>query len=50
MLQLLTIDPHAPDEFRANGAAINSDGFHASFHTRPGDGMYKPSADRIRIW
>ena len=50
MLQLLTIDPHAPDEFRANGAAINSDGFHASFHTSPGDGMYKPSADRIRIW
>jgi putative endopeptidase len=49
-LQLLTIDPHSPGEFRANGAAVNHDGFHRSFGTRPGDGMYKPIAERIRIW
>ncbi|HSI60191.1 MAG TPA: M13 family metallopeptidase [Ideonella sp.] len=49
-LQLLTIDPHSPTQFRANGAAVNHDGFHASFGTRPGDGMYKPSESRIRIW
>ena len=49
-LQLLTIDTHSPDQFRANGAAINADGFHESFGTKPGDKMYKPSEARIRIW
>lgn len=49
-LQLLTIDTHSPDQFRANGAAVNADGFHESFGTRPGDRMFKPSEARIRIW
>lgn len=49
-LQLLTIDPHSPPQFRANGAAVNHDGFHAAFGTRPGDGMFKAEAERIRIW
>jgi putative endopeptidase len=48
--QLLTIDPHSPEEFRANGAAVNHDGFHEAFATKPGDKMYKPSGERIRIW
>jgi putative endopeptidase len=49
-LQLLTIDPHSPPEFRANGAAVNHDGFHEAFKTKPGDKMFKSSDDRIRIW
>ncbi|HEY1129812.1 MAG TPA: M13 family metallopeptidase, partial [Roseateles sp.] len=49
-LRLLTADPHSPSEFRANGAAINHDGFHEVFRTRPGDKMFKPAAERIRIW
>ena len=49
-LQLLTVDSHSPDEFRANGAAVNADGFHESFGTKPGDRMFKPSEARIRIW
>ena len=49
-LQLLTTDPHSPSAFRANGAAVNHDGFHAAFETQPGDKMFKPPADRIRIW
>ncbi|WP_280153496.1 M13 family metallopeptidase [Piscinibacter sp. XHJ-5] len=49
-LHLLTIDTHSPDEFRANGAAVNSDGFHSTFGTKPGDKMFKPSEERIRIW
>ena len=50
VLQLLTMDPHSPAEFRANGAAVNHDGFHEAFGTRPGDKMFKPTGDRIRIW
>jgi len=49
-LQLLTIDPHSPTQFRANGAVVNQDAFHDTFHTKPGDGMYKPRDQRIRIW
>ena len=49
-LLLLTVDPHAPAEFRTNGAAVNHDGFHAAFATAPGDGMFKPADERIRVW
>ncbi|MDN3922081.1 M13 family metallopeptidase [Roseateles violae] len=49
-LQLLTIDPHSPPKFRANGAAVNHDGFHEAFGTKDGDGMFKPADKRIRIW
>jgi putative endopeptidase len=49
-LQLLTMDPHSPPEFRANGAAVNHDGFHQAFGTKPGDKMFKASDERIRIW
>ncbi len=49
-LQLLTIDPHSPPEFRANGAAVNHDGFHEAFGTKPGDKMFKAADERIRIW
>ena len=49
-LQLLTIDPHSPPEFRANGAAVNHDGFHEAFGTKAGDKMFKSPEERIRIW
>jgi len=49
-LQLLTIDPHSPARFRADGAAVNHDGFQQAFGTKPGDKMWKPSEQRIRIW
>lgn len=49
-LTLLTVDPHSPPAFRANGAAVNHDGFHEAFKTRQGDKMYKSPEDRIRIW
>jgi len=49
-LQLLTIDPHSPAEFRANGEAMNSDAFHQAFGTHPGDRMWKAPEDRIRLW
>ncbi len=49
-LQLLTIDPHSPGRFRADGATINADAFHDAFATRPGDRMWKAPADRLRLW
>ena len=50
LLQRITTDPHSPAEFRANGAAVNNDGFHEAFGTKPGDKMYKAPEARIRLW
>jgi len=49
-LQLVVVDPHSPAQFRADGASINSDGFHEAFGTKPGDKMWKAPADRLRLW
>jgi predicted metalloendopeptidase len=47
--QLLSVDPHAPAEFRAN-IARNLDEFHDAFATGPGDDLWLEPADRVRIW
>ena len=48
-LQLLTLDPHSPPEFRVN-VVRNIDAFHESFGTVPGDGLWLDPADRVAIW
>jgi putative endopeptidase len=49
MLQLLTVDPHSPAEFRAN-IVRNLDEYHEAFGTQPGDGLWLDPQDRVRIW
>ncbi|MEJ6004713.1 M13 family metallopeptidase [Paucibacter sp. AS339] len=49
-LQLLSSDPHAPNEFRANAPAMNLDAFHEAFKTAPGDALFKPATSRIQLW
>ena len=49
MLQLLTVDPHSPAEFRAN-IVRNLDEFVAAFDVQPGDGLWLDPEDRVRIW
>jgi putative endopeptidase len=48
-LQLLSVDPHAPAEFRAN-IVRNLDEFHAAYATSPGDALWIDPADSVRIW
>jgi endothelin-converting enzyme/putative endopeptidase len=48
-LQLLSVDPHAPPEFRAN-IVRNLDEFHDTFETSPDDGLWLDPALRVRIW
>lgn len=48
-LQLLTVDPHSPEEFRAN-IVRNLDEFVEAFDVRPGDGLWLEPEDRVRIW
>ena len=50
MLNRLVSDPHSPGNYRPVGSASNSDAFHETFNLKPGDKMYKPEAERIRIW
>lgn len=47
--RLLTVDPHAPMDLRAN-IVRNLDEFHDLFGTAPGDGLWLAPADRVRIW
>jgi putative endopeptidase len=48
--QLVVTDSHAPDRFRVIGPLQNFDPFYNTFHVQKGDSMYKPEAERIKIW
>ncbi|HEU0311651.1 MAG TPA: M13 family metallopeptidase [Sphingomicrobium sp.] len=47
--QLLT-DPHSPAEYRVNGVVRNMDEWYKAFDVKPGDKMYLPPEERVRIW
>ncbi|PZS09201.1 MAG: peptidase M13 [Acidimicrobiales bacterium] len=47
--QLLS-DPHSPGEFRANGVASNLPEFYAAFGVKEGDKLFRPPAQRVKIW
>ena len=48
--QRLSVDPHSPSEFRANGPLRHIDAFYDAFDVKSGDKLYLPANDRIRIW
>ena len=48
--QRLVTDPHSPSEYRVNGIVPNIDDFYNAFDVDPGDGMYLPPEERVRIW
>jgi putative endopeptidase len=48
--RLLAIDPHAPARYRVNGVVRNFDEWYHAFGIKPGDGLYLPPAQRVRIW
>jgi len=47
--QILT-DPHSPAQYRGNGPLVNNEAFYRAFGVKEGDGMYRPAAQRVRIW
>ena len=50
MIRRLLIDPHSPSSYRANGPVTNLNAFYRAFDVRPGDQLYKPEGERIKIW
>ncbi|HEX3353934.1 MAG TPA: M13 family metallopeptidase [Terriglobales bacterium] len=43
-----TIDPHSPDEYRANGVVSNTPEFRQAFHCKEGSAMVRQN--RCRVW
>jgi predicted metalloendopeptidase len=50
MREVVLTDPHAPSEFRTNGVVGNMDEFYAAFGLREGDKLWRPAAERVKIW
>jgi len=48
--QRLQTDPHSPEQFRTNGVVRNFDEWYKAFNVKPGDALYLPPEQRIRIW
>ena len=48
-IMLLTMDPHAPTDFRGN-LAQHMDEFYEAFEIKEGDTMWIPKGERVRMW
>jgi endothelin-converting enzyme/putative endopeptidase len=47
--QVLT-DPHSPAQYRINGVVRNVDAWYQAFNVEPGEELYLPEDERVRIW
>ena len=50
LLNLIKTNPHSPSMYRANGPLRNIDAWYKAFNVKPGDAMYLPPEQRVRIW
>ncbi len=50
MRNRVATDPHSPGKFRAIGSLANMPEFYQTFDVKPGDGMYLPDDQRVKIW
>ena len=50
MIKRLLNDPHSPSRYRVNGPITNIDAFYQAFDIKPGDKLYRPEEQRIKIW
>ena len=48
--QFLVTDPHSPPQYRINGIVRNFDEWYKAFDVKPGDDLYLPPEERLRIW
>jgi putative endopeptidase len=46
----VTVDPHAPAEWRTNGPVSNMPAFAKAFNCKPGDPMVRPESSVPHIW
>ena len=50
MKRILVSDPHSPPVARVDLPVRNIDAFYEAFGVKPGDPMYVPPEQRVRIW
>jgi len=43
-------NPHSPAKWRVNGPLMNFTPFYHAFNVQPGDKMFKPESERIKLW
>lgn len=48
--QRILTDPHSPGMYRVNGVVQNMDAWYKAFDVKPGENMYKPEDQRIKVW
>ena len=46
----VNVDGHSPDMYRVLGPLMNFTPFYNAFNLKPGDKMYRPENERIKIW
>ena len=47
---LILSDPHSPSKFRVNGIVRNMDEWYTAFDVKPGEALYLPPEERVRVW
>ena len=50
LIKEIVTDPHSPAEYRVNGTVRNVPEFYSAFGVKPGDKMYLPPEQRVKIW
>ena len=48
--RLLVTDPHSPDKARVDVVLPNVDGWYKAWDVKPGDKLYLPPEQRVRVW
>jgi len=48
--QRLLTDPHSPGDYRALVPLTNLQAFYDAWDVKPGDKMYRPPEERVKIW
>jgi len=43
-------DPHSPARFRVLGSLSNIPEFYNTFNVKKGDGMFRSTEERVKIW
>ena len=47
---IVRTDPHSPDVYRINGVFPNMSDFYRTYDVQPGDDLFLPEQQRVKIW
>jgi putative endopeptidase len=50
MRMRISTDPHSPEMYRVNGPLSNMPEFYKAFNVKPGDKLYRPENERVKVW